>query len=85
MLTSRLASSSLNNTPFLSPKTYQLSKRLWQQITVQSLAEKWQRLRKNQDAFWEQMVNNELAAKKALSPAAILALEKEYANKKLTS
>ncbi len=44
MLTSRLASSSLNNTPFLSPEeTYQLSKRLWQQITVQSLAEKWQR------------------------------------------
>lgn len=65
MLTSRLASSSLNNTPFLSPEeTYQLSKRLWQQITVQSLAEKWQQLRKNQDAFWEQMVNNELAAKK---------------------
>ena len=31
MLTSRLASSSLNNTPFLSPEeTYQLSKRLWQ-------------------------------------------------------
>ncbi|ENX6801958.1 M16 family metallopeptidase, partial [Escherichia coli] len=57
MLTSRLASSSLNNTPFLSPEeTYQLSKRLWQQITVQSLAEKWQQLRKNQDAFWEQMV-----------------------------
>ncbi len=28
------------------------------------------------------MVNNEVAAKKALSPAAILALEKEYANKK---
>ncbi|WP_250380419.1 hypothetical protein, partial [Escherichia coli] len=26
------------------------------QITVQSLAEKWQQLRKNQDAFWEQMV-----------------------------
>lgn len=77
MLTSRLASSSLNNTPFLSPEeTYQLSKRLWQQITVQSLAEKWQQLRKNQDAFWEQMVNNEVAAKKALSPAAILALEK---------
>lgn len=77
MLTSRLASSSLNNTPFLSPEeTYQLSKRLWQQITVQSLAEKWQQLRKNQDAFWEQMVNNELAAKKALSPAAILALER---------
>lgn len=65
MLTSRLASSSLNNTPFLSPEeTYQLSKRLWQQITVQSLAEKWQQLRKNQDAFWEQMVNNEVAAKK---------------------
>lgn len=86
MLTSRLASSSLNNTPFLSPEeTYQLSKRLWQQITVQSLAEKWQQLRKNQDAFWEQMVNNELAAKKALSPAAILALEKEYANKKLAA
>ncbi len=40
---------------------------------------------KNQDAFWEQMVNNELAAKKALSPAAILALEKEYANKKLAA
>lgn len=40
MLTSRPASSSLNNTPFLSPEeTYQLSKRLWQQITVQSLAE----------------------------------------------
>lgn len=40
MLTSRTASSSLNNTPFLSPEeTYQLSKRLWQQITVQSLAE----------------------------------------------
>ncbi|WP_347043089.1 insulinase family protein [Escherichia coli] len=77
---------SLNNTPFLSPEeTYQLSKRLWQQITVQSLAEKWQQLRKNQDAFWEQMVNNELAAKKALSPAAILALEKEYANKKLAA
>lgn len=86
MLTSRLASSSLNNTPFLSPEeTYQLSKRLWQQITVQSLAEKWQQLRKNQDAFWEQMVNNEVAAKKALSPAAILALEKEYANKKLAA
>lgn len=65
MLTSRTASSSLNNTPFLSPEeTYQLSKRLWQQITVQSLAEKWQQLRKNRDAFWEQMVNNELAAKK---------------------
>ncbi|HAN6985977.1 TPA: insulinase family protein, partial [Escherichia coli] len=48
-------------------------------------AEKWQQLRKNQDAFWEQMVNNELAAKKALSPAAILALEKEYANKKLAA
>lgn len=65
MLTSRPASSSLNNTPFLSPEeTYQLSKRLWQQITVQSLAEKWQQLRKNRDAFWEQMVNNELAAKK---------------------
>ncbi len=31
------------------------------------------------------MVNNELAAKKALSPAAILALEKEYANKKLAA
>ena len=62
----------------MSPEeTYQLSKRLWQQITVQSLAEKWQQLRKNQDAFWEQMVNNEVAAKKALSPAAILALEKE--------
>ncbi len=28
------------------------------------------------------MVNNELAAKKALSPAAILALEKEYAEQK---
>ncbi|MBW6087782.1 hypothetical protein HTS61_24920 [Escherichia coli] len=28
------------------------------------------------------MVNNEVAAKKALSPAAIPALEKEYANKK---
>lgn len=47
MLTSRTASSSLNNTPFLSPEeTYQLSKRLWQQITVQSLAEKWQQLRR---------------------------------------
>ncbi len=88
MLTSRLASSSLNNTPFLSPEeTYQLSKRLWQQITVQSLAEKWQQLRKNQDAFWEQMVNNEVAAKKALSPAAILALEKSTPTKswRLTS
>ncbi len=42
-------------------------------------------VKKNQDAFWEQMVNNELAAKKALSPAAILALEKEYANKKLAA
>ena len=52
---------------------------------MQSLAEKWQQLRKNQDAFWEQMVNNEVAAKKALSPAAILALEKEYANKKLAA
>ncbi len=31
------------------------------------------------------MVNNELAAKKALSPAAIPALEKEYANKKLAA
>ncbi len=83
MLTSRLASSSLNNTPFLSPEeTYQLSKRLWQQITVQSLAEKWQQLRKNQDAFWEQMVNNEVAAKKALSPAAILALEKRVRQQK---
>lgn len=52
MLTSRTASSSLNNTPFLSPEeTYQLSKRLWQQITVQSLAEKWQQLRKNQTHF----------------------------------
>ncbi len=68
MLTSRPASSSLNNTPFLSPEeTYQLSKRLWQQITVQSLAEKWQQLRKNQDAFWEQMVNNEVAAKSIVS------------------
>ena len=82
MLTSRLASSSLNITPFLSPEeTYQLSKRLWQQITVQSLAEKWQQLRKNQDAFWGAMVNNELAAKKALSPAAILALEKSTPTK----
>ena len=68
MLTSRLASSSLNNTPFLSPEeTYQLSKRLWQQITVQSLAEKWQQLRKNQDAFWEQMVNNAVSNKGDLS------------------
>ncbi|XNM78255.1 hypothetical protein ACLK19_10175 [Escherichia coli] len=47
----------------------------------ESLAEKWQQLRKNQDAFWEQMVNNEVAAKKALSPAAILALEKETPTK----
>ncbi|RZM88274.1 MULTISPECIES: M16 family metallopeptidase [unclassified Escherichia] len=86
MLTSRLASSSLNNVPFLSPEeTYQLSKRLWQQITVQSLAEKWQQLRKNQDAFWEQMVNNDIAAKKALSPAAIQALEKEYTAKELAA
>ncbi len=88
MLTSRPASSSLNNTPFLSPEeTYQLSKRLWQQITVQSLAEKWQQLRKNRDAFWEQMVNNEVAAKNALSPAAIPALEKSTPTKswRLTS
>ncbi len=42
-------------------------------------------LARKQDAFWEQMVNNEVAAKKALSPAAILALEKEYANKKLAA
>ncbi len=38
-------------------------------------------VKKEPDAFWEQMVNNEVAAKKALSPAAIPALEKEYANK----
>lgn len=86
MLTSRLASSSLNNTPFLSPEeTYQLSKRLWPQITVQSLAKKWQQLRKNQDTFWEQMVNNDTAAQNALSPSAITALENEYANKKLAA
>lgn len=28
-------------------------------------------VKKEPDAFWEQMVNNEVAAKKALSPAAI--------------
>ena len=84
MLTSRIASSSLNNTPFLSPQqTYQLSERLWAQITVESLAQKWQQLRKNQDAFWEQMVNSDAAAKKALSPQAIKQLEKTYADKKL--
>ncbi|MGU0043834.1 hypothetical protein ACVXHA_19990 [Escherichia coli] len=44
-------------------------------------------VKKNQDAFWEQMVNNELAAKKALSPAAILALRKSTPTKswRLTS
>ncbi|WP_440284347.1 M16 family metallopeptidase [Escherichia fergusonii] len=84
MLTSRIALSSLNNTPFISPQqTYQLSKRLWPQITVESLAQKWQQLRKNQDAFWEQMVNSDAAAKKALSPQAIKQLEKTYADKKL--
>ncbi|WP_283154747.1 insulinase family protein [Escherichia fergusonii] len=74
----------LANTPFLSPQqTYQLSERLWAQITVESLAQKWQQLRKNQDAFWEQMVNSDAAATKALSPQAIKQLEKTYADKKL--
>ncbi len=84
MLTSRPASSSLNNTPFLSPEeTYQLSKRLWQQITVQSLAEKMAAVKKEPGRiFGEQMVNNEVAAKKALSPAAIPALEKRVRQQK---
>ena len=67
MLTSRLASSSLNNTPFLSPEeTYQLSKRLWQQITVQSLAEKVAAVKKEPGRILGAMVNNELAAKKGI-------------------
>lgn len=65
MLTSRIASSSLNNTPFLSPQqTYQLSERLLGANHRRKPAQKWQQLRKNQDAFWEQMVNSDAAAKK---------------------
>ncbi|NYY78651.1 hypothetical protein DMI69_25630 [Escherichia coli] len=52
----------------MSPEeTYQLSKRLWQQITVQSLAGKMAAVKKEPGRIWEQMVNNEVVAKSIVS------------------